>query len=122
MMLCVREEREGEWALHVYQMLPYFFAVGCHNYARYGLYYLCCMDKLPQDVEERFMKCEHVMRHLKGLWNAIWSDIFIETIFMRYGKGPGGLIAVTLKAEVVQKWASSLHICTHGLKVLDEMR
>ena len=80
------------------------------------------MEKLPQDVEDCFMKGEHVMRHQKGLWNAIWSDMFIETTFMRYGKGPGGLIGVTLKPKAVKKWANSLHICTQVLKDLDEMR
>ena len=62
------------------------------------------------------------MRHQRGLWNAIWSAMFIETTFMRYGKGPGGLIGVTLKPKAVKKWANSLHICTQVLKDLDEMR
>ena len=42
-LLFVRAEREGEWLLHlaaVKSMLPYFYAAGHHNYARYGLYYL----------------------------------------------------------------------------------
>ena len=41
---------------------------------------------------------------------------------MRYRNGPGGLIGVTLKPKAVQKWANSLHICTHVLKEFDEMR
>jgi len=43
MMVFIRAEREGEWPLHLWavqEMLPYFFAAGLHNYARYGLYYL----------------------------------------------------------------------------------
>ena len=47
----------------VSQMLPYFFTAGHHNYARYGLYCFRCMEKLPQDVEERFTKGEHEMQH-----------------------------------------------------------
>ena len=61
------------------------------------------MEKLPEEVLERFLKGEHVMRHQKGFWNAIWSDMFIETTFMRYGKGPGGLIGVTLDQTSVKK-------------------
>ena len=125
MMLFVRAEREGEWALHLYavsQILPYFFAAGHQHYARYGLYHLRSMEKLPPDVEDRFMKGDHVMRHQRGLRNAIWSDMFIETTFMRYGKGPGGLIGVTLKPKAVKKWNNSLHICIQVLKDLDEMR
>jgi hypothetical protein len=49
-----------------------------------------------QNVESCFLRGEHVMRHKAGLWNGIWSDMFIETTFMRYGHGPGGLICITL--------------------------
>ena len=66
-MLFVRAEREGEWPLHLYavkKMMPYFFAAGHHNYARYGgLYYLRSMEKLPTEILEKFMKGEHVLRH-----------------------------------------------------------
>ena len=48
--------------------------------------------------------------------------MYIETTFMRYGKGPGGIVVVTLKPGVVKKWANSLHICTQILKDLDNMR
>ena len=62
------------------------------------------------------------MRHQKGFWNAIWSDMFIETTFMRYGKGPGGLIGVTLDQTSVKKWANGLHISTQILNDLEAMR
>ena len=41
---------------------------------------------------------------------------------MGYGKGPRGIVGVTLKPGVVKKCADSLHICTEILKDLDEMR
>ena len=43
MMTFTKAEREGDWLLHLRtfrKMLPYFFAAGHVNYARYGLYYL----------------------------------------------------------------------------------
>ncbi|MCP3850965.1 MAG: hypothetical protein GY694_12115 [Gammaproteobacteria bacterium] len=43
MMKFVKAEREGDWFLHLdtfRKMLPYFFAAGHVNYARYGVYYL----------------------------------------------------------------------------------
>ena len=43
------------------------------------------MEALPEDILQRFMKGEHVMRHKPVQWNGIWSDMFIETTFMRYG-------------------------------------
>ena len=66
MMMYIRGEREGEWTLHlqaVKLMLPYFFAAGHVNYARYGLYYLRTMESLPSPVLDLFMKGQHVMRH-----------------------------------------------------------
>ncbi len=91
MLMFVRAEQEGEWALHLWavnEMIPYFFAAGHVHYARYGLLYLRSMQKLHGEVLERFLKGEHVQRHRQGLWNGIWMDMFIETTFMRYGHGP----------------------------------
>ena len=125
MMLFVRAEREGDWPLHLYaveKMIPLFFAAGHHNYARYGLCYLNDMKKLPDYLLVKFMRGEHVTRHQRGYWNGIWSDMFIETTFMRYGKGPGGVIGITLKPKVVKKWAYSLQICTQLIHDLHKMR
>jgi len=93
-------------------MLPYFFAAGHINYARYGLYYYRSMQNLPAQVQDSFMRGEHVMRHNPGLWNGIWSDMFIESTFMRYGHEDGGIIGITLKPSALKKWALSLHLCT----------
>ena len=92
-MMFVRAEREGDWPLHMAtskQMLPFFFAAGHVNYARYGLCYLREMERLPQEVLSHFMKGGHVMHHSAGLWHGIWSDMMIETTFMRYGHALGG--------------------------------
>ena len=56
------------------------------------------MEKLPSPVLKDFLQGQHVMRHQPGLWNAIWSDMYIESTFMRYGHSPGGIIGITLKA------------------------
>lgn len=115
MMLYVRAEREGNWPLHievVRKMLPYFFAAGHQNYARYGLFYLRAMEKMPVSVMKNFLNGDHVMRHRPGLWNGIWSDMWIETTFMRFGHGLNGIIGITLKPETLKTWALSLHICT----------
>ena len=105
MMLYVLAEREGDWPLHleaVKLMMPYFFASGHVNYARYGLFYLRHMEALPGDALQHFMKGSHVMRHTQGLWNSIWSDMFIETTFMRYRHGKAGVIGITLKPETLK--------------------
>ncbi len=61
------------------------------------------MERLPETVLARFLQGEHVMRHKPGYWNAIWSDMFIETTFMRYGHGPGGLIGITLNQSALTR-------------------
>ena len=69
-ILYVRAKREGEFGLHLYvckQMMPYFFAAGHFNYARYGLCYINSMEKLPNETPESFMKWEHVTHHKRGI-------------------------------------------------------
>ena len=81
MLIFIRlSEKESE-------MIAYFFAAGHIHYARYGLIYLRSMQKLHGETLERFLKGEHVQRHRQGLWNEIWTDMSIETTFMRYGTG-----------------------------------
>lgn len=46
----------------------------------------------------------------------------METTFIHHGKGLVGIVGVTLKPEVVKKWANSLHICTQILKDQDQVR
>ena len=73
-MLFIRAERQGEFPLHLYackKMLPYFFAAGNINYARYGFCYLTTMSKLPPNILDKFLQGEHVLRHKQGIWNGI---------------------------------------------------
>ena len=80
------------------------------------------MEKLPIAVLPPFLRREHVARHQESIWNAIWTDMLIETTFMRYRKGPTRLIGVTTKPRAVQIWAKSLHSCNKVLKDLDDLR
>lgn len=79
------------------------------------------MEALPDEILYRFMKGEHVMRLQRGLWNGLWSDMFIETTFMRYGHAPNGIIGITLKPDTLKVWALSLHACSSMEAALDEM-
>ena len=70
------------------------------------------------------IKClngEHVMRHEKGIWNRIWSDMFIESTFMRYGHAPGGIIGITLKPETLKVWPLIRNTCSQLESDLDDM-
>ena len=75
----------------------------------YCLHYLQFMSKLPGPVIEEFMKGNHVMRHHRGIWNGLWSDLYIETTFMRYGHSPGGIVGITLQSSTLKRWALTLH-------------
>ena len=62
------------------------------------------------------------MRHIDSLWNGIWSDMFIESTFMRHGHGRAGIIGITLKPEALKTWALSRHICSQLIQNLAELR
>ena len=55
------------------------------------------MAALPDDCPAKFMTAEHTMHHIPGIWNGIWSDMNIDTTFMRYEHGKRGIMGVTLK-------------------------
>ena len=50
------------------------------------------------------------------------DSMHIETNFMQYGKGPSGLIGLTLKPKVVKKWARGLKTCIEIMEDLEQMR
>ncbi|KAG1714329.1 Armadillo repeat-containing protein 4 [Nymphon striatum] len=117
----IRAEREADWALHldtVEEMIPLFFSAGHVHYTRYALYYLRFMQDLPADIQRKFVKGHHTMHHSTGLFNGIWSDMAIETTFMRYGHSKSGIVGITLKLKTLKTWAYSLHTC-HG--ILDDL-
>ena len=60
------------------------------------------------------------MRHRPGVFNGIWSDMYIETTFMRYGHGKRGIIGITLKPEALKVLALSLHTCSQLEQDLEE--
>ena len=91
LMTFIRAERESDWPLHLWAvgwMLPYFFASSHVNYAIYELYYLRSMESLPEDVHSLFLRRQHTMRHVScvsSVSNSTWSDMFIESTYIRYG-------------------------------------
>lgn len=115
MMTYIRAERESDWYLHlaaVEDMIPLFFAAGHVNYARYSLYYLRYMQDLPHEIDLQFAKGQRTMHHNPGIFNGIWSDMAIETTFMRYGHSKNGIVGITLKPETLKTWAYSCILVT----------
>ena len=100
---------EGDWALHLYAaeaMLPYFRAAGCHNYARYAAHYVQQMKGLNPDIIKKLQHGAFV-RHIPGIYNATWTDMFIETTYMRFGHGPDVAVGVATDYQQMVKWALS---------------
>ena len=112
-LLYIRAEKEGEWVLHLEatkKMLPYFFAAGHHNYARYAT--------------KKFQKGLHVARLSDGYFNGLWSDMLIETTLIRFGSSPqaqGGLVGITLQPNSVIRWAYSFHKLSMMIKDFKEL-
>ncbi|KAK5918218.1 hypothetical protein CgunFtcFv8_002999 [Champsocephalus gunnari] len=63
-----------------------------------------------------------VLKMLIGKKFGIWSDMAIETTFMRYGHGQNGIIGITLRPETLKTWAYSMHACNKVVGNLDSMR
>ena len=110
-MLYCRASHESDWLLHLKateMMLPYMFAAHKYHYSRYGLYYVRSMTRLHPDILAQFCKGQQSLHHTAGLWNGQWSDMFIETTWMRKGHGPGGVIGNTEKPQTMATWVYSM--------------
>ena len=106
----------------VKKIIPLFFSAEHYHYARYALYYVRSMESMPDDVRLQFMTGQQTMHHNAGLFNGTWSDMEIETTFMRYGHDQSGVTGLTLKPETVKTWAYSLHACNSIVRDLNEIR
>ena len=58
---------------------------------------------------EMMKKLQHgaFVRHIPGIYNATWTDMFIGTTYMRLGHGPAGAVGVATDYQQMVKWALS---------------
>ena len=104
-MIHIRAEREADWPLHLWavkEMLSYFFLQFIHIMHGTGCTSSGPWKSFLQNVWERCLKGEHVMRHSPGIGIGIWSDMFIDTTFMRCGHDRGGIVGITLNPHAVK--------------------
>ena len=109
MLAFLRAAREKDLALHyasAKRMLPYFAAFRGHNYARYGTFYVHHLESLPTEMIKK-LKNDCSLRVSSGIFNAIHTDQFIETTYMRLGHGPGGATGLTINERQMTVWALS---------------
>ena len=89
-------------------MVSYMFAANKYNYSRYGLYYVRSMTWLGTEILDKFCQGQQSLHHTAGIYNGQWSDMFIETNWMRKGHGPGGIIGMTESPQTMATWANSI--------------
>jgi len=54
-------------------------------------------------------------------WFFLVSDIWIDTIFMRYGIGPNEMVSINLKPETMKRWACGVDICSRIVQDIANM-
>jgi len=77
------------------------------------------MQRLHPTLLKKFMVGEYVVHHQNGLWNAIWSDLFIETTCMQYGQGP---LDSTMNESTLTFLMLSHSTCAQLMNVLEAMK
>ena len=115
MMRFCRASHEGDWPLHITTaeaMVAYMFAANKYNYSRYGLYYVRSMTSLGPEILDRFCQGQQSLHHTTGIYNGQWSDMFIETNWMRKGHGPGSIIGMTENPQTMASWVYSMDATT----------
>ena len=121
--MLLRAERSGDFLLQQHcleQMLPYFFAPGHQNYARYISWYLRQIEHILQEGKTDLLAGAHVCRHSDG-GTAVPGDQFGEQTYIRSGKGAGGMNGIPTRPEQVAVWVNSFIMCAHMDIAMDEM-
>ena len=114
-LMFLRGERNGDFLLQQHclkAMLPYLFAAGHDNYARYLSWYVQQMEHLPQRTKEDLLAGEHVCRHSDG-GTAVPADQFGEHTYIKGGKGSGDTKGISTSPEQVVVWVNSFSVCAH---------
>lgn len=122
-LMFLRGERNGDFLLQQYclkAMLPYFFAAGHHNYARYLSWYVRQMEHLPQRAKEDRLAGAHVCRHSDG-GTAVPADQFGEQTYIKRGKGAAGMKGISTSDEQVDVWVNSFSVCAHLDIAMEDM-
>ena len=80
------------------------------------------MKKLPLKAFDSFLEGQHVLHLTDGIFNGIWSDMGIETTYMKHGKGPSGIIGITTNERAVRVWSNGHHLRGAVLNELESLR
>lgn len=81
MLESIKADRECNFQLHVEsvrKMLPYFFSMNHHNYARGITMYLQDMLQIPEDVKTDFENGMLSVKRSSGTFNSVACDLALE--------------------------------------------
>lgn len=107
MLESIKADRECNFQLHVEsvrKMLPYFFSMNHHNYARGITMYLQDMLQIPEDVKTDFENGMLSVKRSSGTFNSVACDLALEQSQIRSSAVAGGLIGITQKKDAMGKW------------------
>ncbi len=68
------------------------------------------MTGLDTDLMKKLQNGAFV-RHIPGIYNSTWTDMFIETTYMWLGHGPAGVIGLATNWKQMVTWALSFATC-----------
>lgn len=99
--------RDGLWCVQQSaksEFLPLLFASNRTNYARYMPVQLLSMRRLPQEVEDLFLKGRFTVKLSPGHFKGVWLDYTLETTANKDLKGTGGIIGLTMRGPALVRW------------------
>ena len=98
----IRAQRTSNLDLHfksTRNMLPYFIAVGHHQYAKCTRMSLSWSQQCPDLMDEAFGKDHHTVRYSSRNWRGTGSAMSMEQSVMREAKTSGGIGHGALRHE-----------------------
>jgi len=105
--LFISSTRKPEWTVHQYSklcLLPLLFASNRTTYAKYMTVQVLNMNRLPQEVEDGFLRGLYTAKLSSGKFNNVWLDYALEATENKALKGTGGVIGLTLKDGALARW------------------
>ena len=94
-----------------------YSSLGCRSHA--SLFTCCCYAAFyvqnAKGLDPAMMKKRKhgaFVRNIPGIYNSTWTDMFIETTYMRMWHGHTGAIGVATDYHQMAKWARCIAECS----------
>ncbi|KAK3750308.1 hypothetical protein QZH41_001776 [Actinostola sp. cb2023] len=127
MLQFIKAERTGNWELHLSStaaMIPHFYAMDRHNYARWLPVYIADMNNLKDEhpaVYDEFVAGNHSVSRSQQPFAQVWSDMALEQSINLDSKSKGGIIGISRKEDALERWFLTSHERASITRSLKEM-